>query len=301
MRYSSPLRYPGGKAALAPFIERVIELNGLNGCIYYEPYAGGAGVALSLLRRNVVNRIEINDADIRVYSFWHAVFNDSNRFVDHIQEIPLTIDEWRRQKDVCDNPTNHGLFDVGFAAFFMNRCNRSGVLSGAGPIGGYSQKGPWRLDVRFNKTLMAERILSLAQQKDRIIVSHGDALCFLKSRLPFGTRRSAVFAYLDPPYVIKGQRLYLNAYENRDHASVASYLKSQRRLPWVLSYDDSELVRKLYKSLAVHLMPINYSLQEKRTANELIITPQHVTMPAAFRSEGSEVVSKSILREGDRK
>lgn len=288
MRFVSPLRYPGGKASLAGFLANVIDRNDLRGCGYYEPYAGGAGAAIGLLRSQVVSEIFINDADERVSSFWQSALNESDRFVSKVLSAPLTIGEWYRQREICANPRAHKRFDVGFAAFFMNRCNRSGVLTGAGPIGGLEQSGKWRLDVRFSRAPLAERILTLARMKDRIHLSQLDAIDFLKSKLPCGQGRRSVFVYLDPPYVNKGQRLYMNAYEAKDHAYLASYLDSQHVLPWLMSYDDTELIRDLYVHHQVFPLPVRYSLQKKRRANELIVAPHRMALPTACRVHGTE-------------
>lgn len=285
MKFASPLRYPGGKACLAGFLADVIDLNGLRDCTYYEPYAGGAGAALTLLRDEVVSEVFINDADPRVHAFWHAALTESSRFVNRVLTTPLSIEEWYRQQAICKQPKSHARFDVGFAAFYMNRCNRSGVLTGAGPIGGFEQQGDWRLDVRFNRESLVERIQTLATMKDQIHLTHLDAIDFLKSNLPRGKRRSGVFVYLDPPYVQKGQRLYLNAYVEKDHRQLARYITRQPTLHWLMSYDDADLVRELYSEQQLSSQPIRYSLQDKRTANELIVAPHHIALPAACRAQ----------------
>jgi DNA adenine methylase len=290
MRFASPLRYPGGKACLTGFLTDVIEMNNLRGAAYYEAYAGGAGAALSLLRDGVVSEIHINDADERVNAFWVSALDESERFVDRVLSTPLTMAEWYRQREVCANPKTHRRFDVGFAAFFMNRCNRSGVLTGAGPIGGLEQKGKWKLDVRFSREPLAERILKLARVRGQIHITHLDAIDFLKSTLPAGHGRKNVFVYLDPPYVNKGQRLYLNSYETKDHAQLARYIKRQRKLPWIMSYDDTEVVRELYYDQQLTSLPIHYSLQTKRSAKELIIAPHRLTLPSACQLQGKEAV-----------
>jgi len=290
MRFASPLRYPGGKACLAGFLADVIEMNDLRGCAYYEPYAGGAGAALSLVRDGVVSRIFINDADERVSAFWASVLDESERFVDRVLSAPLTMEEWYRQREVCTRPRGHERFDVGFAAFYMNRCNRSGVLTGAGPIGGLEQKGEWKLGVRFSRKPLAERILNLVRIRDQIHITHQDAIEFLKNTLPPGRNRRKVLVYLDPPYVHKGQRLYLNSYETKDHAKLARYIKGQRSLPWIMSYDDTDVVRGLYCDQQLTSLPIRYSLQTKRSAKELIIAPHRVALPGACTVQGKEAV-----------
>lgn len=290
MQFASPLRYPGGKACLAGFLADVIDLNDLRGCSYFEPYAGGAGAALSLLRDGVVSRIFINDADERVNAFWVSVLDESERFVERVLSAPLTMDEWYRQREVCANPGAHGRFDVGFAAFFMNRCNRSGVLTGAGPIGGLEQKGEWKLGVRFSREPLAERILKLARVREQIHITRLDALDFLKTALPLGKDRKKVFVYLDPPYVHKGQRLYLNSYETKDHAQLARYIKGQGTVPWLMSYDDTDVVRELYSDQQLTSLPMRYSLQTKRSAKELVIAPHRLSLPSSCMLQGKEAV-----------
>ena len=141
MRPISPLRYPGGKGGLSGFLADLLELNNLVGCSYFEPYAGGAGAGLNLLALDLVKEVHINDADPRIYALWQAILTNNSRFVDAVLTTPLDLNEWRRQQEICAAPSQHDAFDVGFAAFYMNRCNRSGVLKGAGPIGGYTQDG----------------------------------------------------------------------------------------------------------------------------------------------------------------
>lgn len=285
-RHVSPLRYPGGKASLAGFLEDVIDLNDLRGCRYFEPYAGGAGAALTLLERNVVDEIHINDADPRVFAFWNAVLGETERFAERALNVPLNMEEWQRQRQVCANPGAHSAFDVGFSAFYMNRCNRSGVLTGAGPIGGLRQTGKWKLDARFSREALAQRIRQVGTRRDRIHLSGKDAIEFLKSSLPSGSARRRVFVYLDPPYVNNGQRLYLNAYKPDDHSEIANYLSAQNVLPWLMSYDDSDLIRELYREHRLFRLPIRYSLQVKKTASELVISPPGMTLPRSVEVHG---------------
>lgn len=273
---------------MAHFLTKVIDLNDLRGGTYYEAYAGGAGAALRLLCDGVVSSVRINDADARVHAFWESVVNESERFIDKIRTVPLTISEWRKQYSICEHPNVYKQFEVGFAAFYMNRCNRSGVLSGAGPIGGYEQKGTWKLDVRFSREALSERVLNLGNAKERIQITALDAIDFLRTKLPRGRNRERVLVYLDPPYVDKGQRLYLNAYEHRDHANLALYVSKQLKLPWIMSYDDTKLVRELYRGKQMAHLPLRYTLHKKRLAKELIIAPYHLAFPGSAKVHGED-------------
>ena len=276
MKFDSPLRYPGGKAPLANFLAETIELNGLIGCSYFEPFAGGAGAALHLLREGVASEIYLNDLDPHIYSFWRAVLDESERFADAVLSVPVTLSEWRRQREICILADATQTFDLGFATFYLNRCNRSGIILGSAPIGGYAQKGEWRIDARFYRKSLAERVLAIGRQRDVIHVSNKDAIEFLASCLLSGDERVPSFAYLDPPYHEKGNRLYMNTYSDDDHRKLAQYIKQRKDLPWVISYDDSKGIRELYSNCNISKLSLRYSLQKKRNAQELLIWPSHL-------------------------
>lgn len=168
----SPLRYPGGKNRLASFIDLVIQNLNLQNCTYVEPFAGGAGVALSLLLNGTVDNIIINDYDKAIYSFWRAIKKEPDALISRIEDTPVTIEEWHRQKDVYSSATSYSL-DLAFATLFLNRTNRSGILN-AGPIGGYSQAGEWKLDVRFDKEALIAKIGAIAEHRQNITIYNKD-------------------------------------------------------------------------------------------------------------------------------
>jgi DNA adenine methylase len=138
---SSPLRYPGGKAKLFPFFSELMRVNDINGVEYCEPYAGGAGLALRLLTNGIVSKLHLNGVDISVYAFWKSIMEQTDRFCRLLEKTPVTVDEWRRQKLVYSNAGTGEPLELGFATYFLNRTNRSWIIEGAGPIGGYSQSG----------------------------------------------------------------------------------------------------------------------------------------------------------------
>ena len=142
------------------------------------------------------------------------------------------------------------------------------------------------MSVRFNRETLADRVETIARKKDAISISNCDAIDFLKTKLPLGADRENVLVYLDPPYVQKGQRLYLNSYGDSDHRKLGIYLKNQKRLPWVMSYDDCDLVRNIYGKLSVSRLRLNYALQEKRIAKELLIAPLKMELPSTAKIHG---------------
>ena len=154
---NSPLRYPGGKGRLSGFIRQIFEDNELLDGHYVEPYAGGAGLALNLLFLDYASCIHLNDIDRSVFAFWHSVVNSPDALCKLIRDTPVTVDQWQKQKVIHRSPDKQSLLDLGFATFFLNRCNRSGILMG-GIIGGQKQEGTWKIDARYNKSDLCRRI-----------------------------------------------------------------------------------------------------------------------------------------------
>lgn len=246
-KFYSPLRYPGGKTKLAPFIKALFYENRLVGCNYVEPFAGGAGVALSLLFDEYVSTITINDFDPSIYAFWHSVVHRTHDFCKAIESASLTVEMWRRQKRIQCKKDTEDLFGLGFSTFYLNRTNVSGIVKG-GIIGGMGQKGKYSMKVRFNKTDLINRISRIGEYRDRIKVCNLDAIKLLP-KIEKGN-----FVYLDPPYVRKAKDLYMNYYSQDDHRRIAEFLYSKNlRFCWLLSYDQDELIERLYASCKIPL------------------------------------------------
>src|SRR5947208_16899159 len=136
MKVSSPLRYPGGKSAMADLLGQSRKLNGLGNRAIAEPFAGGAGASLSLLYLEETTEIHINDADRSVHDFWWTVLNRPKLFADMLTNTSVSIAEWHRQRDAYRDRGHLSPLRRGFAAFYLNRCNRSGIIMNGGPIGG---------------------------------------------------------------------------------------------------------------------------------------------------------------------
>ena len=280
---TSPLRYPGGKATMVGLLRETIEMNGVAGRPYWEPFAGGAGAALGLLRDGVVSRVHLNDYDPCVYAFWRAACDHPKEFRKAIREVDVTPEEWNKQRAVWRDEV-HRLersFELGFATFFLNRCSRSGIIAGSAPIGGNRQKGKWKIGARFNKQGLVERIRWLEKHRDRIVLSNDDALRFLSDNLPRGGPRESMFVYLDPPYYTHGRRLYFSSYQRCDHQRLARYVKRQRVLKWIMSYDDCSFVSNLYGEMVRGRKQFQYSLQRRNRKEELLIAPSYVRLPDA--------------------
>ena len=274
-RFTSPLRYPGGKGVLVNFFKLVIRKNGLLDGHYAEIYAGGAGLAWPLLFGEYVRRVYINDLNKSVYAFWNAALHQPEEFCKLMYDTPLTIEEWRRQRIIQLEPTKHTQLELAFSTFFLNRTNRSGIISG-GVIGGKAQSGKWKLDARFNKQDLVARIERLARYADRVNLYNLDAALFISKVLPALPLRTLV--YLDPPYFAKGNDLYEDRYTPSDHSTVADLVATVKQ-PWIVSYDDVPQIKGLYCGYRKLTYSISYSAQVRYPGAEVMFFSPKLAIP----------------------
>lgn len=264
-KFYSPLRYPGGKTFLAFEFEKIIEALGLEKPVYIEPYAGGAGAALRLLYADRVSKIVINDKDPKIFSFWKSVTKHPKKFAQKILNTPVNLEEWERQRKIYLNSKSTD-FDLGFATFYLNRTNRSGLIKG-GPIGGKEQNGKYKIDARFNRKDLADRVLKIGKFKNRIEISNKEGIDVAKKYL--GEKN--IFIYLDPPYFVNGKTLYFTNYKESHHEKLAKLLNANADKNWLLTYDERVKIRKLYKERKRQRRPFHYRVRDSRKARELII------------------------------
>lgn len=282
---ASPLRYPGGKSKLGPFIKRLFEINNLTDGHYAEPYAGGAGVALSLLFDDYVRRVHINDVDRSVYAFWWSVLNETDRLCRLVRDTVVTPATWHRQRLIQTRKEDVSLLSLGFSTFFLNRTTRSGIFSSGGMIGGAKQQGKWRLDARYNAPGLVQRIERIAAFRSRITLTKLDAIDFLATQASSLPDRS--LTYLDPPYFVKGhRRLYTNYYSAADHSTVADALDSYPRC-WVTSYDYTPEILSLYQHHRCYVYTLAYTAAERRDGSEAIFFSDdlQIPVPAILKTE----------------
>lgn len=78
------------------------------------------------------------------------------------------------------------------------------------------------------------------------------------------------FVFLDPPYVVHGKELYKNAFAEKDHIKLFKTVCTLNN-KWFVTYDDAPLIQYLYKNFRIDKFNITYTVQTKKTANELAI------------------------------
>lgn len=270
----TPLRYPGGKSQLRKFTLELLDSLPHRPSTYIEPFCGGAGIAISLLVKGEVDRIELNDADPGIYSFWHAVINEPDRLINAVNSVKVSVETWEeirsKYKKFEDSPKGEEFysFDLAFFTLFLNRTNVSGILD-AGCIGGKNQTGKYKIDCRFNKRTLTEKIYSVANRANQISLSGLDAFSFIDRARDSNAASDSLF-FLDPPYYTQGKNLYLNFMSHTEHAELAEILRDFRS-PWVLTYDNVPEISSLYNWADRRSFSVRYSAKQRRLAQELVI------------------------------
>lgn len=171
----NPLRYPGAKSKLFDYVKKLLEVEGLKGFTFYEPFAGSASLSWMLLEENVVDNVVINEKDPLLYHFWKAVFENTEGLIPKIEQTEISIDTWKEcaQYKELSHLIGKTSVEIGYAGLFLNRTNFSGILK-ANPIGGIEQKSNYKIDCRFNKRKVIEAIQSIARFANRVTVSNED-------------------------------------------------------------------------------------------------------------------------------
>ena len=270
--FSSPFRYPGGKTRLASKLLEAIEKNFEQNekIILVEPYAGGAGASLALLFAGHVEKIVINDLNKSIYTFWKIAVSDTDYLINKIKRTEITTEEWKKQKTIYTYTTSKQ--KLAFATLFLNRTNRSGIMN-SGPIGGMNQSGQWKLNARFTKKTIIKKLEKIKKFKNKIKVSNLDGIKFLR-KLEQQKNAKQHFIFLDPPYFQKGQSLYLNHYNEKDHEKLSEFLKKSSFKRWVMTYDDVPYINSLYAKMRIRNFSIQHNAHKSKTGREVMIFPR---------------------------
>ena len=276
MRQLSPLRYPGGKAKFYNNIIKIFNDNNIKKPVYCEVFAGGAGLALLLLKNNIVDKLILNDIDKSIYCFWKSILDFNKEFCEMINSVNIDLVEReiqkkiQKDKDILDLTKKSDILKLGFSTFFLNRVNRSGIIR-AGVIGGMKQNGNYKMDCRFNKNNLIERIKEINKYKKKIEFYNLDAIDFLKKI----ENKKKIFIFFDPPYFQKGKDLYTNFYMIEDHINLAKHISNLKQ-DWITTYDNTEEIKEIYSEFQIKEFDILYSLEKKRKAKEILICKKNL-------------------------
>lgn len=293
--FYSPLRYPGGKNRLSAFLAKICMDNNIHSH-YVEPYAGGSSVALFLLIEGYVSNITINDKDRSIYAFWYSVKNNSTELCNLIDRTELTIENWLKQKEIQKEKETCDLLTLGFSTLFLNRTNRSGIIKG-GVIGGIKQEGDYKIDCRFNKEEIKQRIKLIAKYGESIEVYNDDAIDLIDKIQEQAEVAGTIF-YFDPPYYLKADQLYMNHYMDEHHKGVSDKIKAIENIHWIVSYDDNINIEKLYLDLPTKKYSFNHSAGKSKSGKEIMFFSNRLKQPEV---ENYNPINFKVIKKKNKK
>jgi DNA adenine methylase len=269
----SPMRYPGGKRKLAPYIAEAIRMNGLHPRLFVEPFAGGASVSIYMLEQGLVDQIALGEKDELVAAFWKTVFFDHEWLINQLENIQPSLEMWIDFRET--EPQNDR--ERALKCLFLNRTSFSGILNKtAGPLGGRKQASRYPIDCRFYPQTVIQRIRALAALAGRVCFVHlGEWQETVTRAEQIHFDKQDTFFYLDPPFYQKADRLYRYWFDEMAHQALRDQISGLNGY-YVLSYDAAQPIIDMYSDngSAARRVEILYSVtsNDKRKAEELIIS-----------------------------
>jgi len=262
----SPFRYPGGKTKMLPILMEYLEPMIATSNRFIDVFVGGGSVLLEVATKYPKIELCANDKDNWIYSFWSVVSDpDDHDFVALLKLLDQkpTIELFYKLRETFTLDK----VECAYRAFFFNRTAFSGILS-SGPIGGKDQKSKYTIDCRYNEKKLKQKLRECRSLLvGRTTVENKD----FSDYEPLTKSQDA--CYLDPPYYIKGDALYVFSMKHEEHEDLAIILNSRKN--WLLSYDDCPQIRSLYSNNAIIDLAARYSINGKKSSwekkNELII------------------------------
>ena len=198
----------------------------------------------------------------------------------YIETVSLDMDQWYAEREIY-RTSNSPSLELGKAALFLNRTNRSGILTG-GVIGGKAQSGAYKINARFNRSALCKKVLEISAHSDDIELYNLDVLDFMQDVAPKLGKNSLL--YLDPPYVQKGPGLYENSFDDNDHRKLSNRIRTYDG-NWMVTYDTDDLIDELYATsedwaITVDEIKIGYSAARSRNvATERLVLGPGLKLP----------------------
>ena len=287
-RWISPLRYPGGKARMADWLVDAFwsQIGLLDIEVWIEPFAGGAGAALTALELLDVPEAWICETHPALAAFWRVVIDDGQAFAAHIETLTPTVTDFAHARDVVaaalagDRAED---FELGLSAFIVNRCSRSGIVHPrVGVMGGWAQRGTTTVASRFNGPALAKRIRRVAALGSRLRISEGDGIAWVEELDGSGVE-DEVFLFVDPPYLQVGNDLYAAGMDDAGHARLAAALRSCPA-PWLLTYDAHPRVPQLYPDARILQFDAPHAAGRPGVGCEYLVVPDHLRLPPGLET-----------------
>ena len=193
MKYTTPLRYPGGKSRAIKFLSQ--HLPKIES--YREPFLGGGSMALYVTQTYPNTDVWVNDLYYPLYAFWMTLRDHGQQLYDDLRELKTELgesyDAHKMAFDDAKDKLNNDLYESGFNFYVANKCSFSGLTANSS----FSKQAS-----RANFTFRGiDKLPALSEliQGWRITNHSYEEMLYGRN----------AFVFLDPPYAIK-DNLYGN-------------------------------------------------------------------------------------------
>ena len=193
MKYTTPLRYPGGKSRAIKFLSQ--HLPKIES--YREPFLGGGSMALYVTQTYPNTDVWVNDLYYPLYAFWMTLRDHGQQLCDDLRELKTELgesyDAHKMAFDDAKDKLNNDLYESGFNFYVANKCSFSGLTANSS----FSKQAS-----RANFTFRGiDKLPALSEliQGWRITNHSYEEMLYGRN----------AFVFLDPPYAIK-DNLYGN-------------------------------------------------------------------------------------------
>jgi DNA adenine methylase len=209
---------------------------------YVEPFIGAGNI---FLRKPYKSKIEvINDLDDMVYSIFQGV-KQEGQVIEKLKPISyLSKEQFYKLRENASNWIDY-LFLIKTSFF--------------------AQGKSYDYPKEKNKLILVNTDFDkLKNRLKDVKITHLDFQTLIKKY-----NKPTTFFYLDPPY--EDSKDYSNSVNPEDVYNAVKTIKGK----FMLSYNDSPLIRKLFKEYNIHTIETIYeqtTLSKKRVINEVYIT-----------------------------
>lgn len=254
---ASPLRYPGGKSKIIPYILSLLKSGSTRTLV--GAYAGGASVELALLMAGIIDELVLNDLDFGIYALYWTIKHAPHELIHRIQTTVPTHDDFFACQAVIKSDYHAcTIFEAAWAQLLVNRLAYSGIYK-ANPLGGRAGNKRDLLS-RWNPDDLCRRIRRIHKVSDRITLFNVDACQLIEEYF----WRNQTTIYLDPPYALKGKQLYRCYYNREEHIELNVLLESlYQGMPGadiILCYDKHPLIEEIYALPTIEYFSRVYSV-----------------------------------------
>tara|TARA_Y100000589_G_C27141175_1_gene624785 strand:- start:7 stop:912 length:906 start_codon:yes stop_codon:yes gene_type:complete len=224
---NSPFRWAGGKFYARKLINAYIPEHDL----YLEPFAGGGSIFFYKEKKETF----LNDLDKDLINCYKTIQNNIFDLIDFLKDEIATKE---RHKYYRNNFKPKNDLERAAKYYYLNRTSYSGIMKLENCYWGYGEKYSMRPEnwprqlIKNHIKLQNCKLLSLDfEEVFRLIPNNRN-----------------IFVFIDPPYFNADQnKFYSCSFSTNDHYRLAESLKKyQKKIKFLLTYDDSEEIRELY-------------------------------------------------------